>query len=253
VLFDELEKAHPDVLNILLQILDDGVLTDGKGRTVNFKNLVLVMTSNVGSQGILDIAQKFQTKSQDQLLYESEMSNFVNEALIQSFRPEFLNRIDEIVVFSPLQSSELEAIAKLLLNATIQRAAKECNIQLSPSPSLLNAIIEQGGIRASQFGARPMRRAVQRFFEDTISDAIVRGFLRDGDSAEVAAEHNDRNMIEIKSDVQVQITRERDGESLIVKVDHNQGGIDTTSSTTLTPSTGINGYNGDLVTDSISS
>jgi len=250
VLFDELEKAHPDVLNILLQILDDGILTDGKGRTVNFKNLVLVMTSNVGSQGILDIARKFRTTTQEQLLYESEMNTFVNEALIQRFRPEFLNRIDEIVVFSPLQSLELEAIAKLILNATIQRAIKECNIQLSPSPSLLNAIIEQGSIRASQFGARPMRRAVQRFFEDTVSDAIVRGFLRDGDIAEVAVLHHDRNMIEIKSNIQVQITRERDGESLIVKVDQNQGGIDTTSSTTLTPATGING---DLVTDSIAS
>lgn len=249
VLFDEMEKAHPDVLNILLQILDDGILTDGKGRTVNFKNVVLVMTSNVGSKGILEIANKFShdDASSDQYI---EMSSFVNDALMDQFRPEFLNRIDEIVVFSPLQSSNLRSIAQLLLDNTIQRAVKERNIHISPSSSLLDAIIDEGSDRASTFGARPMRRAVQRYFEDTISDAIVRGFLTDGDHASVTVVPQQQPVIHIMKPnpkVEVEITRQKDKQTLLVAVDQHPGGISASSG--ISQPTTVNGANGDLRTD----
>lgn len=374
VLLDELEKAHSDVLNILLQIMEDGMLTDGKGRTVNFKNTILVMTSNVGSKRILDVANsrsdhpasnspststvqttrpiepmrpdevmtKLQkspeamsmmmeaasdpdimramqtamggspadllrlgqenprvadflrrlwsvlneensttpilpksnskndkysppfptttpktgmdalmdneflsgiTKSfqsmmgnnnqaeEDVQQVESvhtnveeaasfsssyaEMSDVVKEELEICMKPELLNRIDEIVVFSPLGDVELGAVASLLLKQTSNRALEERGIQLQITQSLVDKVVHAGSLNAAQYGARPMRRAVQRFFEDTVSDAIVKGFLKEGDSANV----------DIVSDLESRITRLSDNQSIMVRVEDASGGI----------------------------
>jgi len=376
VLLDELEKAHSDVLNILLQIMEDGMLTDGKGRTVNFKNSILVMTSNVGSKRILEVAKKrgpvspasapvasvdplrpdevmtrlqkspeamsmmmeaaadpeimraMQTamggspadllklgqssprvadflrrlwsvlnetegegslstngganppafpspspapKSGMDALMDNdflagiskqlktmvggeedspvngntslpptpsvpsaaavdngfnaaaaaaadnyaEMADVVKEELETEMKPELLNRIDEIVIFSPLGDVELRSVASLLLDKTIGRAKEERGIDLSVSNALIEKVIIEGGLNAAQFGARPMRRAVQRFFEDTVSDAIIRGFIKDGDQA----------MVDIESDLGARITRYSDNQSILLEVEDGSGGI----------------------------
>jgi hypothetical protein len=387
VLLDELEKAHGDVLNILLQIMEDGILTDGKGRTVNFKNTILVMTSNVGSTRILDVTrahdessfaetavpstrpvssngmvssgaapmepmrpQEVLTKLQnnpaamslmmeaasdsdlmgamqtamggspadllkagrdnpkvasflkklwsviderpssfaatqktngstnnpsgldairgsvedavsnwtnpaaetfasglvekmqdltgtsldpqaayapelqggtaDETLY-AKLSQVVKDELEATMKPELLNRLDEIVVFSPLSSTDLTSIASLLLQQTVKRAQTERRMTLELGDSLIQKVRDEGSAQASTFGARPMRRAAQRFLEDAVSDAIVRGFLEEGDSATVdlAPRAVDGTCFV------VQVTRKRDGERLDVNVENGSGGF----------------------------
>jgi ATP-dependent Clp protease ATP-binding subunit ClpC len=392
VLLDELEKAHSDVLNILLQIMEDGMLTDGKGRTVNFKNTILVMTSNVGSKRILDVANsrsnrftsygpssttqttrpiepmrpdevmtKLQrspeamsmmmeaasdpdimramqtamggspadllrlgqenprvadflrrlwsvlneekssvpvlpksnskndkysppfptttpkygmdalmdneflsgiTKSFQSMMGNNkmedakpadvandmeesftssytEMSDVVKEELEICMKPELLNRIDEIVVFSPLGDAELGAVATLLLKQTSDRALEERGIRLQITQSLIDKVVYSGSLNAAQYGARPMRRAVQRFFEDTVSDAIVRGFLKEGDSANV----------DIVSDLESRITRLSDNQSIMVRVEDSSGGIGaaTSSSSNSSWNAKVNGGTEDAI------
>jgi ATP-dependent Clp protease ATP-binding subunit ClpB len=282
ILLDELEKAHGDVLSILLQILDDGILTDGKGRTVNFKSSILIMTSNIGSKKIIEIAKDWVDKNDhdkgnplnnpesfdttdiisrlqsdpkaasilmnaatdgdmmnslrlirestpenfDQLVRENpKMSDFLDDIwsvlnsnerednysverssngddedsgntelyrklfttvkgeLEATLKPEFLNRIDEVVVFSQLTRQELLAITENLLQRTMQRAKQERNISLSVSDDSLSQVMKIGSEESSLYGARPLRRAIQRLFEDPVSEAIIKGFLRDGDTA----------------------------------------------------------------------
>jgi hypothetical protein len=386
VLLDELEKAHGDVLNILLQIMEDGMLTDGKGRTVNFKNTILVMTSNVGSKRILDmvrgekdaesavyitsasmeatsapvngaasaamepmrpeevlkrlqnnpaamglmmeaasdpdlmgamrtamggspadllkagrdnpkvasflkklwgaidettatamstentsnaskpsdlnairgsiedavstwtnpaadtfasgLVEKMQDMTtsatsiegnsfeppnvgskDDDSLY-TKLSQVVKDELEATMKPELLNRMDEIVVFSPLSPADLTAIASLLLQMTVKRAESERQIQIQLGDSLVERVRDEGSAQAATFGARPMRRAAQRFLEDSISDAIIKGFLDEGDSAKV-----DLARVGEDGTCYVEITRERDGQTLEVEIEDGSGGI----------------------------
>lgn len=345
ILLDEMEKAHPDVLNILLQILEDGMLTDGKGRTVDFKNAILVMTSNVGSSRILELAtiQKVRSAVEDDSAGEidddvemdqpdsidpemimsklqnnpkamdlmlksmsdsnlrealktaiggspadllkagrenpqiasflkdlwseldlnitastdvsvpkgsseksekqhipvpvdttaldsyAEMVQVVKEELQRSLKPELLNRIDEIVVFSPLGDSQLRSISKLILDETIRRARDECDIYLRASDSLVDIILKEGtsANASNQFGARPMRRAVQKYFEDTVSDVIIKGFLTAGDHALVQLATEDGQMLKHPdaSAIAIRILRERDGESMLSFVNNQGSGI----------------------------
>jgi hypothetical protein len=163
-------------------VLEDGILTDGKGRTVSFKNCIIVMTSNIGSTKIL--AESNQHSGNSDELY-SKLLSIVKEELEAGVKPEFLNRLDEIVVFSPLETSELTDIARKLLEETLQRAKEERDLDLTITDRILERVRSEGSSQAAQFGARPMRRAVQRFLEDSISDALVRGFLKPGDSGVV--------------------------------------------------------------------
>ena len=179
ILFDEVEKAHEDVLNVLLQIMDEGKLTDGKGRVVNFKNAVIVMTSNIGSQKIVESSKE---STSDELTTKSlETARLVQEELEQSWKPELLNRIDEIVIFSPLSFENLREIAGNLVDEAIARAASSQKISLSVEQNLINAIAREGSLFSDQYGARPIKRAVQRYLEDTLSEAIMRDFLKEGD------------------------------------------------------------------------
>jgi ATP-dependent Clp protease ATP-binding subunit ClpC len=163
VLFDELEKAHEDVLNILLQIMDEGQLTDGKGRTVSFKNNIFVMTSNIGSKDIIQAARAAEASIDETQL----TSDIVKAALEEALRPELLNRIDEIVVFSPLSYENLKDIATNLIADTVARAEDDQSITIKVSDNIAEIVTRDALSVASIYGARPIRRAVQRYFEDT--------------------------------------------------------------------------------------
>ncbi|OUL37170.1 ATP-dependent chaperone ClpB [Nostoc sp. T09] len=171
ILFDEIEKAHPDVFNVLLQILDDGRVTDAQGHTVDFKNAIIIMTSNIGSQYILDVAG-------DDTRYD-EMRRRVMEAMRNSFRPEFLNRIDEFIIFHSLQKQELRQIVLLQADRLRQRLSDR-KISLRLSDAALDFLAEVG--YDPVFGARPLKRAIQRELETQIAKAILRGEFHDGDS-----------------------------------------------------------------------
>jgi ATP-dependent Clp protease ATP-binding subunit ClpB len=178
VLFDEIEKAHPDVFNVFLQILDDGRVTDAQGRTVDFKNTIIIMTSNIGSQYILDVAG-------DDSRYD-EMRSRVMEAMRNSFRPEFLNRIDEVIIFHSLDKSELSQIVRLQVQRLSQRLADR-KISLKLSDAAIDFLAEVG--YDPVFGARPLKRAIQRELETQIAKAILRGEFTDGDTIFVDVEN----------------------------------------------------------------
>jgi len=168
VLFDEIEKAHPDVFNVLLQILEDGRLTDGKGRTVDFRNTVLVMTSNVGSSAIFELSSRDPGRARKEAM----------EALRSAFRPEFINRIDEIVIFNPLGKEQLERIVDLLLKS-VEALLAERNITLELTRAAKEVLLSEGYDPA--YGARPLRRTIQRMIQDQLALQILEGKVLPGD------------------------------------------------------------------------
>ncbi len=179
VLFDEVEKAHPDVFNILLQVLDDGQITDSKGRRVNFKNTVIIMTSNAGAQRIVDPKNLgFAAKEDAQKNYE-KMKNGVMEEVKRLFRPEFLNRIDEIMVFHQLTKEDMKQIITLLSENLIKRCREQMNIRLSLTPALKEYIVEKHS--DLKMGARPLKRAIQTMVEDALAEEILSGRVKTGD------------------------------------------------------------------------
>ena len=180
VLFDEIEKAHPDVFNVLLQVLDDGHITDSKGRKVSFKNTILIMTSNAGAQRI--VAPKnlgFFTETTKEQDYE-KMKAGVMEEVKKLFKPEFINRIDEIMVFQPLGGKEMHEITNLLCNVLAGRCEKQMQIKLSVSAALKEHIIKK--YADEKMGARPLKRAIQSVIEDRLAEEILAGHVKPGDS-----------------------------------------------------------------------
>jgi len=184
VLFDEIEKAHPDVMNMLLQILEEGKLTDSLGRAVDFRNTIILLTSNVGS----DVLRKNTTmgfaKQSDSNDYDAMRSKTLDEAK-KFFRPEFLNRLDDIVVFRMLGKPELEVILDLEIKKVSERIARK-NVQIVLDAKARDFLIEKGF--DPQYGARPMRRSVEKYLEDPIAEEILKGSLTDGSPVEVTAE-----------------------------------------------------------------
>lgn len=179
VLFDEIEKAHPDVFNILLQVLDDGHITDSKGRKVSFKNAIIIMTSNAGASRIVDPKNLgFATKTTEQQDYQ-RMKNGVMEEVKRLFKPEFINRIDEIMVFHPLNKTELREIVTLLSTNLIKRCDRQMGITLSISQTLKNHLVEK--YCDVKMGARPLKRAIQTVIEDPLAEEILQGRIRQGD------------------------------------------------------------------------
>jgi ATP-dependent Clp protease ATP-binding subunit ClpB len=185
VLFDEIEKAHPEVFNALLQILDDGRLTDGQGRTVDFRNSVLIMTSNIGSPYILEHT------GEDWGVVEKA----VRQALMKGFRPEFLNRIDEVLVFRPLTRDDLERVVELQLRR-LAGLLGEREVHLEVSPAARRRIAEEGYDPA--FGARPMKRAIQQLVSDPLAMAFLEGRFEDGDS--ITVDVGDDGRLDFSSD-----------------------------------------------------
>jgi ATP-dependent Clp protease ATP-binding subunit ClpC len=186
ILFDEIEKAHPDVFNVLLQILDDGHVTDSQGRKVDFKNTIIIMTSNAGAQAIIS-PKKLGFASADDAKKDYEfMKNGVMEEVKRIFKPEFLNRIDETIVFDSLTEPELIQIVDLMLQDT-EKALKEKNITMEVTENAKKYILEKG--TNVKFGARPLRRAIQKYLEDEISEKILRSELKDGQNIVVDLEN----------------------------------------------------------------
>ena len=191
ILLDEIEKAHPDVFNVLLQILDDGRLTDGKGRTVDFKNSVVIMTSNVGVSTIRKQAVLgFATSSNEREDAYEKMKENVLEELKKTFRPEFLNRIDEIIVFHQLQEEHIRKIVDLMLKSLLVRI-KEMNINLEITDKARAFLAEKGYDQA--YGARPLRRAIQKMVEDQLSEEMLKGEIKPG--SEVLVDVEDDKLI----------------------------------------------------------
>jgi ATP-dependent Clp protease ATP-binding subunit ClpB len=177
ILLDEIEKAHPDVFNVLLQILDDGRLTDGQGRTVDFRNAVIIMTSNLGSTYIMNLGEGD----------EEELRRRVMDALRSHFRPEFLNRIDETIIFRPLSEEQLQDIVDIQLDQLNERLA-ERQMHLEATPAARQWLAEHG--YDPTFGARPLKRLIQREVLDRLARLVLSGELRDGETATIDSDGN---------------------------------------------------------------
>ena len=201
VLFDEIEKAHPDVFNLLLQLLEDGRLTDSKGRTVDFKNTLIIMTSNIGSKVIEKggggLGFEFSGESAEDSQY-TRIRSLVNEELKQYFRPEFLNRLDEIIVFRQLSRDEVKEIAEIMLKEVFGRMGEK-GITLTVSDAFKERLVEEG--YNPSYGARPLRRAVMRLLEDSLAEEVLTGRIKDGDHAEVDIDENKKVVVRHKGRV----------------------------------------------------
>ncbi|MBL6792425.1 MAG: ATP-dependent Clp protease ATP-binding subunit [Synechococcus sp. BS307-5m-G35] len=204
VLFDEIEKAHPDVFNLLLQLLEDGRLTDSKGRTVDFKNTLVIMTSNIGSKVIEKggggLGFEFSGESAEDSQY-TRIRSLVNEELKQYFRPEFLNRLDEIIVFRQLNREEVKEIAEIMLKEVFGRMGEK-GITLTVSDAFKERLVEEGYNPA--YGARPLRRAVMRLLEDSLAEEVLTGRIKDGDHAEVDVDENKKVVVRHKGRAEAQ-------------------------------------------------
>jgi len=185
ILFDEIEKAHPEVFNILLQILDNGRLTDGKGKMVNFRNSIIILTSNVGSEFFKEIS-RIGFEVSDEKRYEDQTKNFkerVEELLKRTFRPEFLNRLDEIIIFNPLRKPEIEKIVDLQFEL-LKDKLKEKNIRVLIDRSVKEYVVENGF--SPDYGARPIKRLIQKIILDELADKLIKGELKNAKKVKVS-------------------------------------------------------------------
>ena len=182
ILFDEIEKAHPDVFNILLQVLDDGHITDSTGRKVSFKNTIIIMTSNAGAQNIISPKRLGFTSVIDANEDYKKMKDSVMEEVKRIFKPEFINRIDEIIVFHSLDEDNIKSIVRIMAQSIVKRCKQQMNIELSVSEELIQFIAKKGFDK--NYGARPLRRAIQTEIEDRIAEEILNGTIAAGDAVD---------------------------------------------------------------------
>ncbi len=183
ILFDEIEKAHPDVFNILLQVLDDGHITDAQGRKVSFKNTIIIMTSNAGAQRIVEPKTLGFASARDEQADYKKMKDGVMEEVKRLFKPEFVNRIDEIIVFHSLTKENIKEIVSIMLKGINKRTMAQMNIKLKPTPALIDFIVNTG--YDQKYGARPLRRAIQTNIEDKLAEAVLDGTVKSGDTVTV--------------------------------------------------------------------
>ena len=189
VLFDEIEKASPDVFNVLLQVLDDGRITDSQGRVIDFKNTVIIMTSNIGARNIVEPKKLGFVQPEDKEKQYAEMKKSVMDEVKKMFRPEFLNRIDDIIVFHTLTKDDIEKIVSLMAKDIAKRAKESMNIDLIFDNKAINYIAENGYDQA--YGARPLRRALQNEVEDKLAEDYLTGVFTSGDKV-TATEANSK-------------------------------------------------------------
>ena len=188
ILFDEIEKAHPDVFNILLQVLDDGHITDSQGRKVDFKNTIIIMTSNAGAQRIIDPKTLGFGGGNDAEKDHNDMKKSVMDEIKQIFRPEFLNRIDDIIVFRTLNKDNIKSISALMLKELKNRVKKQMDITLTYGDSIKNFIFDKGYDK--KFGARPIKRTIQNEIEDKLAEEILKGNVKQGDKVSIGVKDN---------------------------------------------------------------
>jgi len=189
ILFDEIEKAHPDVFNILLQVLDDGHITDAQGRKIDFKNTILIMTSNAGAENIISPKRLGFASAEDEGQQYKFMKDRVMEEVKRLFKPEFLNRIDEIMVFHSLTRENMKQIINIMLQGIIRRTKSQMNIELSVNEEAKELLVEKG--YDQKYGARPLRRTIQSRLEDKLAQEILDGSVKNGDKIEVIKEGDD--------------------------------------------------------------
>ncbi|MFC6175544.1 ATP-dependent Clp protease ATP-binding subunit [Companilactobacillus huachuanensis] len=205
VLLDEVEKAHPDVFNLLLQVLDDGILTDAKGRKVDFRNTIIIMTSNLGARS-LEENKSVGFGARDVHDDYKEMQDRINTELKKFFRPEFLNRIDETIVFKSLNKEQLKAVAKIMSNNLRKRLA-ERDIKLVISPSAYSDLVRDG--YNPEYGARPMRRTIQREIEDPVSEQLLMGNVKAGDEIKVGSKKDKLTVVVSKPEEKKTLTHQK--------------------------------------------
>jgi ATP-dependent Clp protease ATP-binding subunit ClpC len=191
ILFDEIEKAHPDVFNILLQVLDDGHITDAQGRRVSFKNTIIIMTSNAGAQNIIAPKRLGFTSVVDEKEDYKRMKEGVMDEVKKIFKPEFINRIDEIIVFHSLTRENIRSIVSIMITTIGKRSKSQMNIALETSDEVVNHLAEVGF--DEKYGARPLRRAIQSNIEDKLAEAILAGTIKEGDTVRI--EYLDNEMV----------------------------------------------------------
>ena len=192
VLLDEIEKAHPDVFNILLQVLDDGVLTDGLGRRVDFRNTIIIMTSNIGARDIRNLGKGIGFAQDDAVYNYASMKSTVEDALKRVFNPEFLNRIDDMIVFHPLEKKHIFEIIDIMATELLNRA-RSLGIEVELAESAKDFLVDKG--YDPKFGARPLRRAIQKYIEDPMAEAILSSDLGDGDAIEIVYDVKEKDDI----------------------------------------------------------
>ena len=189
ILFDEIEKAHPDVFNILLQVLDDGHITDSQGRKVDFKNTIIIMTSNAGAQSIIEPKKLGFGAKEDEKQDHERMKNNVMEEVKRIFKPEFLNRIDETIVFRALNKEDMKQIITIMVHELQQRCKEQLQIELTVRDAAKAHIVEQAYDR--KYGARPLRRKLQDEVEDRLAEAIIRGDIHAQDHVIVTTKNKE--------------------------------------------------------------
>jgi ATP-dependent Clp protease ATP-binding subunit ClpC len=196
VLLDEIEKAHPDVFNILLQILDAGHLTDSYGRRVNFKNTIIIMTSNVGTRD-LKKGSSFGFSQDDALSLHQAMETKIRDEIKKIFNPEFLNRVDDITIFRNLDKADLEKVVEILMKEVEERLNVK-NIRITLSQNAKEFIVEKG--TEPGLGARPLKRAIQRMIEDPLAEDFIRGKFKDGANIRISRKGDELAFSEKKAD-----------------------------------------------------
>ena len=184
VLFDEIEKAHPDVFNILLQVLDEGHITDSQGRKVDFKNTIIIMTSNAGAQAIIEPKRLGFGNKEDEQQDHQKMKDSVMEEVKRIFKPEFLNRIDETIVFRALNKEDMKQIVTIMVKELQKRCKEQLNMELNVTSAAKTYIVEKAFDR--KYGARPLKRKIQDEIEDKLAEEMIRGSLRPGDKVTVS-------------------------------------------------------------------
>ena len=211
LLFDEIEKAHPDVFNILLQVLDDGHITDAHGRKVDFKQTIIIMTSNMGAQAIIEPKKLgFMSEKDDRQDYE-RMKSGVMEEVRRLFKPEFLNRIDEIMVFHPLKKPEIKKIVNILLKNLEKRCEEQLGIELKISESVKDYLAESGF--DSKYGARPLRRAIQNRLEDPMANKILDGGIKTGDTVKIQLLKKEIHFVSVREEKETKAKSKKDVKS----------------------------------------
>ena len=196
VLLDEIEKAHPDVFNLLLQVLDDGQLTDSLGRKVDFKNTIIIMTSNIGSRQLKDFGQGVGFGTQAKLNSKNEYSqSVIDNALKRTFAPEFLNRVDDVVMFNALEKKDIQKIIGIEIRQVVKRV-EEMGYKIEITEKAMDFLAEKGW--DEQYGARPLKRAVQKYVEDVLAESIISSNLHIGDTISIdMAENGEETVVNI--------------------------------------------------------